>query len=114
MSDMTYLGVYKGLVVDNDDPEFSWRIICQIPQVLGNAHSNWCNPLLPTLYMPRVGDTVWVQFADGDPSQPLYMSRVTVNSEMIDPDTLGQLGNGDIPDFSIEVIKFKNDKHYLY
>jgi hypothetical protein len=114
MSDNTYPGIYKGLVVDNDDPEFSYRIVCQVPQVLGDAHSNWCSPLLPTIFLPRVGETVWIQFADGDPSQPLYMSRVAVSSEMIEPGVIPDPGMSDIPDLSLEVIKFKNKLHYLY
>jgi hypothetical protein len=113
MSDNTFTGIYKGIVVDNDDPLFHYRVICQIPQVLGDAHSNWCEPLLPTLYIPRVGETVWVQFGDGDPANPLYNSRVLVNAEMIEPGTL-DTGNATIPDLSIEVIKFKNLQHYLY
>lgn len=110
MSDLE--GIYRSIVVDNDDPLHAYRVVCQVPQALGDAYSNWCEPLLPTLYTPRIGETVWVQFIDGDPTQPVYMSRVVVTSEMIDPTTTFPAGS--IADLSIEVIKFKNVQHYLY
>ena len=103
-----YPGIYKAVVVDNDDPLHSFRVVCQIPAVLGAANSNWCEPILPTLYNPRVGEVVWVQFADGDSSQPLYQSRVHVTKEIADPSLL------DIADFSIPPTKFMNNQHYLY
>lgn len=108
-----YVGIYRGIVVDNDDPEFRYRVICQVPQVLGDAHSNWCEPILPTLYTPRIGDVVWVQFVNGDPSTPLYQSRVIVTREQMEPGTLDLTGN-DIADFSIVARKMKNTVHYLY
>jgi hypothetical protein len=100
MSD-SYLGIYKGVVVDNNDPEFSMRVTCQVPQVLGEAVSNWCDPIQDTLFLPRTGDIVWVQFEDGDPARPLYQSRPVVNGESIE-------------DFSLDVIKFKDKDHRIY
>lgn len=113
MSDTTYSGIYKGIVVDNDDPLLTYRVVCQIPQALGDALSNWCDPLIPTLYLPRVGDIVWVQFVDGDPAQPLYQSRAIVTRETMAPGTMVITGD-DIPDFSLVVTKFFNSNHYLY
>lgn len=115
MSD-TYPGIYKAVVIDNDDPLHSYRILTRIPAVLGDADSNWCDPILPTLYKPRVGEIVWVQFADGDPGQPIYQSRVHVTSEMADPDVGGSSGTGIVVvgDFSITPRKMNNNLHYLY
>ena len=111
MSDFS--GIYRGVVIDNDDPEYQYRVITQIPQVLGDAPSNWCEPMLPTLYIPRIGDIVWVMFVNGDLTTPLYQSRVTVNREMMEPGTLNLTGN-DIADFSIVARKMKNNLHYIY
>lgn len=107
----TYPGIYKGVVVDNQDPLHTYRVVAQVPAVLGNAYSNWCDPILPTIYAPRVGEVVWVQFADGDPAQPLYQSRVQVIGEMIDP---GSMPTFSIDDFSIDPTKMLNSQHYLY
>jgi hypothetical protein len=114
MSSAPYLGTYKAVVVDNNDPQGSYRVICQIPQVLGDAHSNWCEPTVPTIFLPRIGEIVWVQFVDGDPAFPLYQSRVHVTKDIADP----SIGSGgvasDVADFSITVRKMNNHTHYLY
>lgn len=112
MSD-TYFGTYKGIVVDNDDPDRSYRVVCNIPQVLGDAVSAWCEPMQPTLYTPRIGDIVWVQFVDGDPNQPLYQSRFVVTRETMEPGTMTITG-ADIPDFSLIARKFKTASHSVY
>lgn len=89
MSDAHALGIYKAVVVDNNDPLKSFRVVCKIPQVLGDALSNWCVPVVPTIFKPRIGEVVWVQFANGDTSAPMYQSRVHVTREMADPDLQG-------------------------
>lgn len=81
MSD--YLGIYQGSVLDSNDPEHRGRIKCLVPQVLGEAPSTWCEPMLPTIYSPPVGEIVWIQFIDGDNSRPIYQSRPVVTADVI-------------------------------
>lgn len=81
MSD--YLGIYKAVVVNNVDPLNQYRVQVQVPQVLGDAVSAWCEPVIPTQYTTPTGSVVYVQFLDGDLSQPVYASTAAVTAEMI-------------------------------
>lgn len=83
MSNQHYQGTYQGSVLDSNDPERRGRVKCLMPQVLGNAPSNWCEPMTPTIYNPPVGEIVWVQFIDGDITRPIYLSRPVVTSAVI-------------------------------
>lgn len=47
MSDKYFYGVYRGLCVDNQDPDNKSRIKLQVPQVLGEAISEWAWPVMP-------------------------------------------------------------------
>ena len=46
MSDV-YYGIYRGICKENEDPENYKRIKLLVPQVLGNALSEWAWPCLP-------------------------------------------------------------------
>ena len=46
MSDKHY-GVYRGICKQNEDPDGYKRIKLLVPQVLGNALSEWAWPCLP-------------------------------------------------------------------
>ena len=69
-----YFGKYRGLVIDNQDPENRARIRLRVPSVLGaDADSHWAEPCLPFggladqgLFMvPEVGAQVWVEGPEG-------------------------------------------------
>lgn len=45
--DKRFYGVYLGICVDNADPEENNRIQLQVPQVLGEAVTEWALPCLP-------------------------------------------------------------------
>ena len=36
-----FFGKYRGVVVDNQDPEMIGRVLAQVPDVLGEATSSW-------------------------------------------------------------------------
>ena len=69
-----FFGLYRGQVVDNVDPANKRRLRVVVPQVLGDAPTNWAweqeAGILVTL--PSVGQGVWVQFEGGDPSFPVW------------------------------------------
>lgn len=46
LSDKRFYGIYRGLVVDINDPDKLNRIKLQVPQILGNAVTNWAFPII--------------------------------------------------------------------
>jgi len=80
-SQQTYFGKYRGLVVDNDDPEKRARVTLRVPSVLGDeVITHWAEPCLPFggyqdqgLFMvPAVDAQVWVEFEAGDINHPIW------------------------------------------
>jgi hypothetical protein len=85
-----YYGIYPGIVVDNADPDKNGRCRIAIAAIGHGAESEvppdyWAMPNFPGLAKgrdtaqmrgvwmpPEVGDTVWVQFQNGDVSFPVY------------------------------------------
>lgn len=45
--DKRFYGIYLGVCIDNNDPDSVSRIKLQVPQVLGEAVSDWALPCLP-------------------------------------------------------------------
>ncbi|SEQ80245.1 phage baseplate assembly protein V [Arthrobacter sp. OV608] len=78
-----HVGLYTGVVTDNDDPEGKCRIKAEVPEVLSGA-TGWCTPSLPYAgagcgfaMVPPVGATVLVQWPRGDLSAPPVWSGAT-------------------------------------
>ena len=79
--DTRFYGKYAGVVRATDDPLGIGRLRAQVPAVLGEAVlTGWALPCLPygggkdrgMVFMPEIGDTVWIEFAAGDISQPIW------------------------------------------
>jgi uncharacterized protein involved in type VI secretion and phage assembly len=77
-----FYGKYEGVVTDVTDPLEIGRVRAKVPAVLGETlDSGWALPCAPfgggkergMLFLPQVGDTVWVEFAGGDPSRPIWV-----------------------------------------
>ncbi len=79
--DETYYGKYRGIVVDNKDPEKRGRLKLQIPSVLADQDSDWALPCLPyggfaqqgLFLIPDVDAQVWVEFEEGDIHRPIWV-----------------------------------------
>ncbi|MBP2400885.1 phage baseplate assembly protein V [Streptomyces syringium] len=74
-----YLGKYRGTVVNNTDPERRGRITALVTDVLGETPSNWAMPCFPVAgrgmghyAVPPVGSGVWMEFEQGNPSDPIW------------------------------------------
>ena len=74
-----YFGKYRGLVVENNDPMQTGRIIAQVPDVLGQQPSAWAMPCVPiagiqagVFVVPSIGSQVWMEFEQGNPDYPIW------------------------------------------
>jgi hypothetical protein len=71
-------GIYRGVVVNNDDPEQRSRLLVRVPSLTGDAVVGWVWPCLPPvapedLVLPEPGDGVWVMYEAGDPDYPIWL-----------------------------------------
>ena len=76
-----YYGKYEGVVTNVDDPMQIGRLRAKVPSVFGeDIETGWALPCAPfgggkdrgLLALPEVGDTVWVEFAAGQLSRPIW------------------------------------------
>lgn len=74
-----YYGKYRGLVINNIDPEQIGRVLVQVPDVLGETPSSWAMPCVPAagiqagcFIVPPIGSQVWVEFEQGDSDYPIW------------------------------------------
>jgi hypothetical protein len=74
-----YYGKYRGLVINNVDPEQIGRVMVQVPDVYGAIPSTWAMPCVPAagiqsgcFIVPPIGSQVWIEFEQGDPDYPIW------------------------------------------
>jgi len=79
MSAEKYYGKYRGVVLQNIDPERRGRIQVQVPDVSNLLPSSWALPCFPFsgqqmgfFAVPQVGAGVWVEFEQGNPDYPIW------------------------------------------
>jgi uncharacterized protein involved in type VI secretion and phage assembly len=77
-----FYGKYRGLVVDNVDPEQLGRLRIQVPSVLGSeVVTGWAMPCVPYggdvnqgfFFVPEIGGGVWVEFEEGNLEYPIWV-----------------------------------------
>lgn len=70
-----FLGKYKAIVTDINDPEKRGRIKVKCPAVTGDNNTNWCEACVPfgEFSLPSLGEGVWIEFEKGDTSSPIYV-----------------------------------------
>jgi uncharacterized protein involved in type VI secretion and phage assembly len=79
MSVEKFYGKYRGVVLQNIDPERRGRIQVQVPDVSNLLPSSWAMPCLPFsgqqmgfFAVPQIGAGVWVEFEQGNPDYPIW------------------------------------------
>jgi hypothetical protein len=68
-------GTYRGIVVNNKDPEGHRRIRVKVPQLSDGHVLNWAWPRFVSgqrVAVPAVGEGVWIDFEAGDPNYPIW------------------------------------------
>ena len=72
-------GKFRGRVEDNADPQGLGRVQVSCPAALGAATRAWAMPCVPYAepgvglsMLPPVGANVWVEFEEGDASNPIW------------------------------------------
>lgn len=85
-----FFGKYPAIVTDTQDPLEIGRLRARVPAVLGETlQSGWALPAVPfgggkdrgMLFLPEVGDTVWIEFEAGDVSRPIWTGAFWGNAE---------------------------------
>jgi uncharacterized protein involved in type VI secretion and phage assembly len=76
-----FYGKYRGIVIDNVDPENRGRISVQVADVTQLTPSTWAEACVPIaggptpagIYaVPAIGANVWVEFEQGDLRYPIW------------------------------------------
>jgi hypothetical protein len=69
-------GIYRGVVVANNDPSGKGRVKVRIPQLLGKTPTDWAWPketASVSVTPPKIGQGVWVMFEGGDTAFPVWV-----------------------------------------
>lgn len=76
----TYLGKYRGTVLNNVDPMQMGRLMVQVPDVSNVLPSTWAMPCLPfagiqsgMYVVPAIGSGVWIEFEQGNLDYPVWV-----------------------------------------
>jgi uncharacterized protein involved in type VI secretion and phage assembly len=74
-----HYGKYKGMVMNNIDPQQMGRLLVQVPAVSGLGPASWAMPCAPlagiqmgVFVVPLIGAGVWVEFEAGDINHPIW------------------------------------------
>ncbi len=101
-----HFGIYRGLVVNNKDPEKKGRCAIWIPTIMVNIDPSkglWANPAnnpiggrnseydssnnyAGTCYIPRKGSYVFIFFEDGNINNPCYLSACDLENTPVLPE----------------------------
>jgi hypothetical protein len=106
----SYFGMYRGLVVDNKDPEQFGRVLVWIPDLMPEVSQDqgiWARPAnnpvggrntdgnsghyyMGTSYIPKIGSWMLLFFEGGNPNRPYYFAALDLENTKVLPEN--QLG----------------------
>jgi hypothetical protein len=69
-------GLYKGVVVSDDDPAARNRVTLRVPMLTGERITTWAEPCYSAAAVgvhPSPGDGVWVAYEAGDIDHPVWV-----------------------------------------
>ena len=73
-------GKYRGMVLNNVDPQQMGRLMVQVPDVGGVMPGTWAMPCVPVaglqsgmFALPMIGSGVWVEYEQGDIDYPIWV-----------------------------------------
>lgn len=103
-----FYSVYRGICMDNNDPEKQGRIKIKIAQITGEQTLDvWAWPITIAgndtgfFAVPAVGDGVWVCFENGSPRFPSYFGGWWAKPKGGESEFPKEAGGEDYPDVSI-------------
>jgi hypothetical protein len=67
------VGVYKGVVLNNVDPQQEDRLQVSVPALPGFASGRWAEPSAHPAALPLVGAQVSIEFQGGDANYPVWV-----------------------------------------
>ncbi len=77
---MPHFGLYRGIVVDNVDPQMNNRVRVRMKSLATGGGEAWALPCLSPAAvkagqtaLPTIGSTVWVLFEGGDADFPVWL-----------------------------------------
>ena len=108
-----YNHFYRGIVVDNNDPQGKGRVKVRIPQIYGVSTDDvsfvatpnipWATcAVLPagndsgSFLPPNIGDTVFITFEGGQPNYPIYFGGIYTIRREDDKDVEKAVGSYNI------------------
>src|SRR2546426_10905350 len=101
--DRRWYGKFRGIVVDNEDPEHLGRLRAMVPDVLGEVPSTWAMPCVPAagpqmgiVSIPSPGAGVWVEFEGGDPDYPIWVGSWWGSPGEMPSEALAQPGSSTV------------------
>ncbi|MEI7620872.1 MAG: phage baseplate assembly protein V [Candidatus Falkowbacteria bacterium] len=101
-----YLGKFRAIAVDTNDPENRGRIRVKCPHIYGDYDSPWCEPCVPyadanegIFFIPSAGQGVWIECESGNYDFPIWVGMWWAVNELKD---------APFTDKTTQVIKGKN------
>ena len=87
-----FIGKFRGVVTDIQDPLQMGRIRAKVPDVLGDHESGWAMPSFPMggsgmgfFALPKVNALVWLEFEHGNSSKPIWTGCWYGNASEVPP-----------------------------
>jgi uncharacterized protein involved in type VI secretion and phage assembly len=91
-----YFGKYRGVVVDNADPDGLGRLRARVPDILGDEACGWALPCVPyagpgvgLFCLPPVDALVWIEFENGEPDYPIWTGCFWATRDELPEDASG-------------------------
>jgi len=75
-------GIYRGIVVDNNDPQNLRRIKASVNTPTGTEVTNWIWPVLSTKRPPAKQSGVFIMYDGGDPDYPVWIGEFSAQKDV--------------------------------